>query len=68
MLEAEWWQVCGEVGVWRQRKTSQVLGVFGLLDFTILQPFLAWRVFLNLRTTYFFNFPNFFGAAANREY
>jgi len=48
MLEAESWQVCGQVWVWGQTKTSQVLGVFGLLDFTILQPILAWRAFLNL--------------------
>jgi hypothetical protein len=33
MLEAEWWQVWG--GVWGQWKTSQVLGAFRLLDFTI---------------------------------
>jgi len=59
-LEAEWWQVCGEVWVQGQRKMSQVLGAFGLLDFTMLRPILAWRVFLNLWTIYFFNFPNFF--------
>jgi hypothetical protein len=28
-----------------QRKINQVLGVFGLLDFTTLQPVLAWRAF-----------------------
>jgi hypothetical protein len=28
-----------------QRKMSQVLGVFGLLDFTMLQPVLAWCTF-----------------------
>jgi hypothetical protein len=39
---------------------SQVLVTFGLLDFTILQPILTWHTFLNLRTVYFFNFPNFF--------
>ena len=39
---------------------SQVLSAFGLLDFTMLRPVLAWRAFLNLRTVYFFNFPNFF--------
>jgi len=59
-LEAKWWQVCGEVWVQGQRKMSQVLGTFGLLDFTMLRPILAWRVFLNLWTVYFFNFPNFF--------
>jgi hypothetical protein len=26
-----------------QRKMSQVLGAFGLLDFTIFRPVLAWR-------------------------
>ena len=47
-LEAEWWQVCGEVWVQGQRKISQVVGVFGLLDFTMLRPVLTWRAFLNL--------------------
>ena len=42
-LEAERWQVCGEVLVQGQRKMSQVLGAFGLLVFTILRPVLAWR-------------------------
>jgi len=31
-----------------KRKMSQVLGAFGLLDFTMLQPVLAWHAFLNL--------------------
>jgi hypothetical protein len=31
--------------VWGQRKMSQVLGMFGLLDFTILQPILDWHAF-----------------------
>ena len=44
-LEAEWWQVCGEAWVLGQRKISQVLGMFGLLDFTMLRPVLAWRAF-----------------------
>jgi hypothetical protein len=57
-LEAEWWQVHGEVWVRRQRKMSQVLGAFGLLDFTMLRPVLAWRALWNLWTIYFFNFPN----------
>jgi len=48
MLEAEWWQVCGEAWVCGQRKMSQVLGVFGPLDFTMLQPILTSRTFLNL--------------------
>jgi len=28
-----------------RRKMSQVLGAFGLLDFTILRLFVAWRAF-----------------------
>jgi hypothetical protein len=43
-----------------QRKMSEVLGAFGLLDFTMLRPVLAWRAFENLRTVYLFNFQ-FFG-------
>ena len=60
-LEAEWRQVCGEAWVRGQRKTSEVLGAFGLLDFTMLRIVLAWRTFWNLWTVYLFNFPNFFG-------
>jgi len=60
MLEAGWWQVCGEAWIQGQRKMSQVLGTFRLLDFTMLQPVLAWHMFLNLWIVYFFNFPNFF--------
>jgi len=59
-LEAEWWQVCGEAWVRGQRKMSQVLAEFGLLDFTLLRPILSWRAFWNLRIVYFFNFPNIF--------
>jgi hypothetical protein len=40
---------------------NQVLGVFGVLDFTMLWPVLAWRAFCNLRTIYVFNFPTFWG-------
>jgi hypothetical protein len=47
-LEAEWWQVCGEARVQGKRKMSQVPGGFGLPDFTVLWPVLAWRTFLNL--------------------
>ena len=43
------------------RKMSKLLGAFGLLDFTMLRPVLAWRAFWNLWTVYFFNFPIFFG-------
>jgi len=43
--EAEWWQVCREAWVLGQRKMSQVLGVFGPLDFTILWPVLTWHTF-----------------------
>jgi hypothetical protein len=31
--------------VWGQRNMSQALAMFGLLDFTMLQPVLAWRAF-----------------------
>jgi hypothetical protein len=44
-LEAEWSQVCGEAWVRGQRKMSQVVGAFGLLDFTMLRPVLARRAF-----------------------
>jgi hypothetical protein len=44
-LEAEWWQVCCEAWVQGQRKMSQVLGAFGLLDLTMLRPVLAWCAF-----------------------
>jgi len=44
-LEAECWQVCGEAWVRGQRKTSQVLGAFWLLDFTTLRPIVSWRAF-----------------------
>jgi hypothetical protein len=60
-LEAEWWQVCREAGVRGQRKISQILAAFGLLDFTMSRPVLAWRSFWNLWNVYFFNFQNFFG-------
>jgi len=58
-LEAEWWQVCGEAWVLGQRKMSQVPGAFGLLDFTMLRPVLAWHALSNLWSIYFFNFPIF---------
>jgi len=60
-LEAEWWQVCGKAWVRGQRKRSQLPGAFGLLYFTMLRPFLAWRAFRKLWTVYFSSFPNFFG-------
>jgi hypothetical protein len=43
---------CGEAWVRGQRKMSEVLGAFGLLDFTILLPVLYRRAFLNLRTVF----------------
>jgi hypothetical protein len=43
---------------------SQVLGAFGLLDFTMLRPVLVWRAFRRLWNVYFFNF-NFFGPLWN---
>jgi hypothetical protein len=38
---------------------NQVLGMFGLLDFTMLQPVLAQSAFWNLWVVYFSNFPIF---------
>jgi hypothetical protein len=37
-----------------------ILGAFGLLDFTMLRPLLAWSTVRNLWTVYLFNFPIFF--------
>jgi hypothetical protein len=34
-----------ECGYGGKRKMSQVLGVFGMLDFTMLQLVLAWQAF-----------------------
>jgi hypothetical protein len=40
-LEAEWWQVLrGSVGT-GTKEMSDVLGAFGLLDFTMLRPVLT---------------------------
>jgi hypothetical protein len=45
MLDAEWRQVLwGSVSM-GQRKMSQVLGMFGMQDFTMLWPVLAWQAF-----------------------
>jgi hypothetical protein len=57
----------GEAWVRGKRKMSQVLGAFGLLDFTTLRTILAWRAFCNLLTVYFFNFP-FFSGSGKRGY
>jgi hypothetical protein len=38
---------------------SQVLGTYGLLNFTMLQPVLTQRAFHNLWTVYLFSFPIF---------
>jgi hypothetical protein len=51
--------VRGSVGT-GTKKISQVLGAFGLLDFTMSRPVLAWRAFLKLWTFYFLNFQFFF--------
>jgi hypothetical protein len=52
---------CGGKRVRGQRKMSQVLGEFGLLDFTVLRSVFAWHAFLNLVTLFFFKlFFNFF--------
>ena len=61
MLEAELWQVDEEAWERRQWKMSQVMGAFGLLDFTMLRPVLIWRAFLNLWNVYFLNFLILFG-------
>jgi hypothetical protein len=45
---------------------SQVLGAFGLLDFTMLRSVLACRAFCNLFIVYFFNFPIFSGRGKPR--
>jgi hypothetical protein len=39
---------------------NQLLGMFGLLDFTTSQPILTWHMFWNLRSVHFFNFQIFF--------
>jgi plasmid stability protein len=44
-LEAEWRQVLRESVGTGQKKMNQVLGAFGLLDFTMLLPVLPWRTF-----------------------
>jgi hypothetical protein len=66
-LQSTFSRVCMKVSdsdvlawVWGQRKMSQVLGAFGLLDFTMLRPILAWYTFWNLWIIYFFNFTIFF--------
>jgi hypothetical protein len=43
--KAEWRQFYEETWVWGQRKMSQAMDAFGLLDFTMLQPVLAWHSF-----------------------
>jgi hypothetical protein len=67
-LGAESWQVSGEAWIRGQRNMIQVLGGFGLLDFTMLRPVLSWRAFLKLMNRLFFNFPYFWGAAVNGGY
>ena len=57
----------GSVGT-GTKNMGQVLGAFGLLDFTMLWPFLAWHAFWNLWTVNFFNFPIFFQATVNHRY
>jgi hypothetical protein len=56
-LEAECWQVCGEAWLRWQKEMSQILGLLGQLDFTMLGSVLAWRAFWGSLTVYFFNFP-----------
>jgi hypothetical protein len=50
-----------------QREKIQVLGSFGLLNFTTLRSFPDWHAFWNLWNTYFFNFP-FIRVAVKRGY
>ena len=57
-LEAEWWQICREAWLWGQRKMSQVLGTFGLLDFTMLWPILM--CVLKIKNCLFLEFSKFF--------
>jgi hypothetical protein len=65
MLVAEWRKVLqGSVST-GAKEDELILSAFGLLDFAMLQPVLAWYTFLNLQTTYFFNFQIFFRAAVN---
>jgi len=56
----------GRVGM-GTKEMSQVLGAFGLLDFTMLQPVLVWSTFLNLWTVYFFNFQNFISCCSQPQ-
>jgi hypothetical protein len=46
---------------------SQVLGMFGLLDFTMLRPVLTLSMFLNLQTVYFYNFQIFFSGRSKPQ-
>jgi hypothetical protein len=68
ILVAEWghvlrWRVCtGE------KKMSQLLGAFGLLDFTMLRPILIWRAFWSLWNVYLLSFQIYFLAAVNSGY
>jgi hypothetical protein len=51
------------------KKMSQVLDAFGVLDFTMLRPVLAWWAFETHEPfIYLFNFQIFFRAAVNRGY
>jgi hypothetical protein len=52
------WDSDISAGVRGQRKMSQVLGAFGLLDFSLLSLDAHFE-------TYFFNFPIFFQATVN---
>jgi len=44
----------GSVGT-RTRKMSQLLGTYGLLDFTVSGPVLPWQAFWNFRILHFFS-------------
>jgi hypothetical protein len=47
---------------------SQELGAFGLLDFTILRPVIAWRAFQTYKPFISLIFKFFSGCAVNRGY
>jgi hypothetical protein len=55
-------KIHSDILAWVQEgsKMSQVLGIFGLLDFTMLWPILTMCEVWNLWTVSLFNFPGFF--------
>jgi hypothetical protein len=57
----------GKIGYGGIRKINQVLGAFGLLNFSMLRPVLAWVRFETYEPFISLIF-NFFLAAVNRGY